>query len=271
TKSDVVGNFGTFTSTGAGHTMGVSSTWYLPPERGRRSYITAGIEDKVFNATVINDQTIGLPRRSRPVTLGYSARTESDASTWGYNMDFAANTAGGDHDDLASYQTEDPRITTVHWKAIRGAINYAAPFATSWMWLVRSQFQYSPDVLLSGEQFGLGGLTTVRGTRIDRPITADKGLAATLEITTPELRPALRAIGFADAGWLVNNSPNGQNKPPSDRLVSLGVGLRYGADPFAAALDYGRIVVGSRVPLTLNSASPQRGNDRLYVSFSWRF
>jgi hemolysin activation/secretion protein len=271
TKSDVVGNFGTFTSTGAGHTLGASSTWYLPPDGGRRSYVSLSLEDKVFDATAINDVPVGAARRSRPVTVGYSARIESDAATWGYNLDLAANTGTGEHDNLADYQTEDPRITTVRWKALRGAINYAAPFATSWTWAVRSTFQFSPDVLISGEQFGLGGLGTVRGTKIDRPVTADKGLAATLEITTPELRPALRAVGFIDAGWLANNDPNGITKPTNDRLLSVGFGVRYGADPFAVSLDYGRLVTGSRVPLTANSSSPQRGDDRVYLNFSWRF
>jgi outer membrane protein assembly factor BamA len=111
----------------------------------------------------------------------------------------------------------------------------------------------------------------VRGTKIDRPITADKGLAATLEITTPELRPSLRAVGFVDAGWLANNDPNASTKPASDRLVSVGFGMRYGVEPFAVSLDYGRLVTGSRVPLSVNSSSPQRGDDRVYLNFSWRF
>jgi hemolysin activation/secretion protein len=273
TKSDVVGTFGGFTSTGAGHTFGVASTWYLAPQGGRRSYVTVGLDDKVFDASKINDVTVpgALDRRSRPLTVGYSARTESDAATWAYNLDVAANTGTGDHNDLVSYKSEDPRITKVRWKALRGGISYAAPFATSWMWLARSTFQYSGDVLLSGEQFGLGGLGTVRGTRIDRPITADKGLAATFEVTTPELRPRLRLLGFVDAGWLANNDPNGANKPSSDRLVSVGVGARFGGESFGVSLDYGRIVRGSRVPLALNSTAPQRGDDRYYVNFSWRF
>lgn len=271
TRSDVVGNFGTFTSTGAGHTTGVSGTWYLTPEAGRRSYVTLGLEDKLFEATVINDVPIGTDRRSRPVTVGYAARTDTDAASWGYNLDLAANTGSGSFNDLASYQTEDPRITTTRWKALRGGVNYAAPFAGSWMWLARANYQYSPDVLISGEQFGLGGIGFVRGTRTDRPITGDKGIAASLEVTTPELRPALRLVGFVDAGWLGNNSPNGANKPSSDRLASVGVGVRYGGDRFGGSLDYGRIVKGSRVPLALNSASPQRGDDRVYVNFSWRF
>ncbi len=271
TRSDVVGDFGTFTSTGAGHTVGASYTAYLPPAGGRRSYVSLGLEDKVFDATVINDVVVGVDRRSRPVTLGYTARTDSDAATWGYNLELAANTASGRNNDLASYQNEDPRITTVHWKALRGGLSYSAALAQTWIWTVRGQYQYSPDVLIVGEQFGLGGFGSVRGTAIDRPITGDKGVSATLEVSTPELTPGLRLLGFADAGWLGNNSPNGTTKPSTDRIASVGLGLRYAREPFALSLDYGRLVNSSRVPLAFNSAAPQRGDDRVYLNLSLRF
>ena len=81
----------------------------------------------------------------------------------------------------------------------------------------------------------------------------------------------LRLLGFLDAGWLGNNSPNGANKPSSDRLASAGLGLRYAKEPFAVSLDYGRLVTGSRVPLAVNSAAPQQGDDRFYVNLSLRF
>ncbi len=273
TRSDVVGNFGAFTSTGAGHTLGASYTAYLPPEGGRRSYVTASLDDKVFDAAKINDVIApgALDRRSRPVTIGYTARIESDTSVWGYNTDLAWNTGSGAHNDLASYRSEDPRIDTVHWKAIRGGASYTAPLAQTWLWTARGQFQYSPDVLISGEQFGLGGLGSVRGTDIERPVSGDKGLSATLELTTPELAPGLRLLGFADAGWIRNNKPNNVNKPSSDRLASVGAGLRYSVGAFAASLDYGYIVQGSRVPLAVNSSSPRKGDDRVYVNVSWRF
>jgi len=271
TRSDVVGNFGTFTSTGAGHTMGVNYTLYLPPQGGRRSYVTLGLEDKVFDATQISGIVVGVDRRSRPVTLGYSARTDSDAAVWGYNVDLAFNTGSGRNNDLASYQNEDPRITTEHWKAVRGGVSYSAPLAQTWIWSARGQYQYSPDVLISGEQFGLGGLGSVRGTSIDRPITGDKGVSASLELTTPELATGLRLLGFLDAGWLANNSPDGASRPSSDRLASVGLGLRFAKEPFAVSLDYGRLVTGSRVTLALNSAAPKRGDDRFYVNLSLRF
>jgi len=273
TRSDVVGNFGVFTSTGAGHTFGASYTAYLPPEGGRRSYVTLGFDDKVFNASKINDIPVPgqVTRRSRPVTLGYNARTESDTSVWGYNAELSANTSSGTGNDLASYQTEDPRITTTRWKVLRAGINYSASFAGNWLWSARSQMQYSPDVLISGEQFGIGGSTSVRGTESERPISGDRGLSASLEVTTPEFLPGLRLAGFVDAGWLGNNSPNGTSKPSSDRLAGLGLGLRYGNGPVSITADYGRLVRGSNVPLTINTGSPQKGDEKLYLNMSVRF
>jgi len=271
TRADVVGNFGAFTSTGAGHTAGINYTVYLPPEGGRRSYVTLGLDDKVFNATSVSGVVVGVDRRSRPVTVGYSARTESDNAVWGYNTDLAFNTASGRNNDLASYQSEDPRISRVRWKALRGGASYSAPLAQSWFWTARGQLQYSPDVLISGEQFGLGGLGSVRGTGIDRAVTGDKGASASLEITTPEVTAGLRLAGFVDAGWVGNNDPNGTNRPSSDRLASLGLGLRFAREPMAVSLDYGRVLTTSRVSPVFSSTAPQRGDDRLYVNLSLRF
>lgn len=270
TRSDVVGHFGTFTSTGAGHTFGVSYTLYLPPDGGRRNYVSAAFDDKVFRASVINDQTIGVDRRSRPVTIGYATRTETDTSVWGYNIDLAVNTSGGHGNDLASYRAEDPNIDTTRWKALRGGASYSSVLTGNWLWGVRGAYQYSPDALISGEQFGLGGLGSVRGTSLERPISGDKGLSMTLEITSPELGPGLRVLGFVDGGWLGNNNPS-PPRPTSDRLASAGLGLRYGKGPFAVSADYGHIVTSSRVPLSLNSSSPQRGDNRFYINLSVRF
>ena len=80
----------------------------------------------------------------------------------------------------------------------------------------------------------------------------------------------MRLLGFVDAGWLGNNNA-APPKPSSDRLASAGLGLRYGIGAFAVSADYGRILSGSRVPLSINSSSPQRGDDRFYVNFSARF
>lgn len=273
TRSDVVGNFGLFTSTGAGHTSGVSYTAYLPPDGGRRSYLTFAFDDKLFKASRINDIPVPgqLNRRSRPLTAGYTARVETDTAVWGYNAELSLNTGSGKGNDLVSYQTEDPRISTTRWKVLRAGANYSSTLAGTWLWGVRGQMQYSPDVLISGEQFGLGGAASVRGSSVERPIAGDRGVSGSFELTTPEVATGLRFVGFLDAGWLGNNGANSAARPSSDRLGSLGVGLRYGAGNFALTADYGRIFKGSSVPLTLNTAAPQKGDDKLYLNLSMRF
>ena len=68
-----------------------------------------------------------------------------------------------------------------------------------------------------------------------------------------------------------NNDPDGLTNPWSDRLASVGVGLRYVRGPVVASADYGKLARGSKVPTPLNSASPQKGDDRFYITVGIRF
>ncbi len=271
TLSDVVGDFGSFKSTGAGQTTGLNYSHYLSPVGGFRSYASVGIDDKQFNVTQINGVPLAgqVIRRSLPLTLGYNARVESDSTSWGYNADLAVNVPGGSGNDLTSYRTEDTRITTAHWSALRGGASYAAGLAKGWLWGVRGQFQFSGDALIAGEQFGIGGASSVRGTG-ERPMAGDSGLSLLTELTTPEWMPGLRGVVFVDVGWLGNNSPN-VNKPASDSLASTGVGLRYAISGVSLTADYGRVVSGSTLPLSTGAAVPRTGDDKLHVNLSARF
>ena len=273
TNSDVEGSFGSFNSSGAGQTLGVSYSYYLPPDGGRRSYVTVGLDEKRFNAAQINGLVDPLKsdRISRPLSLGYVARIESDTVIWSYNTELAANIPGGSTNSLAAYQSEDVRITNVSWKVLRAGANYLSAFASGWLWAVRAQFQYSPDALISGEQFGLGGVTSLRGAG-ERVLASDSGLSAALEITSAELWPGWRALGFIDTGWLRNhNSEANSNKPAADHLLSAGLGLRYASASYALAADWGRIVTGSVLPLQSGSTIPQSGDRKFHVNFTARF
>jgi hemolysin activation/secretion protein len=272
TKSDVVGNFGAFSSTGAGQTMGVSYNHYLEPLGGYRSFVALSLDDKQFDITKINGAPLAgqQVRRSRPLSLGYNARVESDTSVWGYNLDIATNISSGSGNDLASYQSEDARIASTGWRVLRGGANYLTGFANGAMWGARGQIQISPDALISGEQFGLGGSTSVRGTG-ERPISGDSGLLLSTELTSRELMPGLRVLGFLDAGWLSNRNSNGNPKPANDSLSSAGVGLRYAVPSFTVSADFGRVIGGSTLPFVAGSGLPQTGDQKLHVNLSARF
>jgi hemolysin activation/secretion protein len=270
-RSDVVGDFGTFNVTGAGHAFGLNYTMYLPPKGGRRSYVNFAIQDKVFDRLLVSGVAATMDRRSRPITVGYTARTETDTAVWGYNVELAWNTGSGANNDLVSYRSEDPRIDTVHWKAVRGLAVHTAPFAQNWLWTVRGAFQYSPDALIAGERYGLGGIGSIRGTEVERPISGDSGASGTVEVSTPELTPGVRLLGFVDAGVLRNHNADGLGRPASDGIASVGVGLRFERGPFSAAADYGYIVDGSKVPLAFNASAPKRGDDRFYITLTVKY
>ena len=272
TRSDVVGNFGAFTSTGAGQTVGVNYNQYLPPDGGYRGYFGLSLDDKKFNATLINGVAVQADRSSRPLTLSYNARVEGDASVWGYNADLSFNLPGsGNGNNLIAYQTEDVRISTDAFRIIRLGGNYLTGFGGGWLLSFKGQMQYSSDALISGEQFGLGGSGSIRGTG-ERPISGDSGLLATTEISTKELMPGLRLVGFLDAGWLANNNPNGNPKPAADSLVGAGVGLRYySAAGYSITAEYGRIISGSQLPFAAGSGIPQTGDQKLHINLSARF
>jgi hemolysin activation/secretion protein len=234
--------------------------------------VELALDQKQFDVTEING--VPLPgqriRKTLPLSLGYSARVESDIAVWGYNASFALNMPAAGAEDLQSYQSEDPRVSTVRWRALRGAANYATGIFGNWLWSLRGQFQYSPDALISGEQFGLGGASSVRGTT-ERPVAGDSGALVSTELTSPELMSGLRLVGFVDAGWLSNNTSNGNSKPANDALSSVGLGLRYAAANYSLTADYGRIVTGSSLPSVANSALPQSGDQKLHITVSARF
>lgn len=272
TRSDIAGDFGSFKSTGAGRTAGVSYSHYLPPDGGYRSTIEVALDEKQFDVTEING--VPLPgqsiRKTLPLTLGYSARVESDTVVWGYNTYLAFNLPAAGANDLLSYQSEDPRVTTTRWRALRGGASYVTGVFGSWLWSLRGQFQYSPDALISGEQFGLGGASSVRGTS-ERPVAGDSGALVSTELTSPELVSGLRMVGFVDAGWLSNNQASGSGKPGQDGLSSVGLGLRYSAPSYNLTADFGRIVTGSSLPVLVNAFLPQAGDQKLHIAVSARF
>ncbi len=277
TKSDVLGTFATFSSTGVGHTFGLNYTIANEPEGGRRSYFALSLDDRVFGAAVINGITVGVDRRSRPLGLSYRVSNESDASTWSYNVELAANIGSGESNNLTSYRSEYSNpvtgqgISSRAFRIVRAGQQYASSFGSSWLWSVRSDWQWSNTALISGEQIGLGGVSSLRGAP-DRAISGDGGLYGSLEITSPEVTKGLRFTGFLDAGWLNNRDADGIRRVAHDNLASIGLGMRLGhASGISVSADYGRLITSSKLPLATNSSAPQKGDDKLHITLSVRF
>jgi len=274
TSSSVVGNFGGFSSTGAGQTYGLSYNDYGVPVTGFRSFWTYGLDYKVFNASQVNGSTIAgqVDRSSNPVSLGYNARHESDTVVWSLNADVEANIPGSPGNDSASYQSEDARISNVAFSVLHGGATLMKPLVKGWYFNLASHWQYTGDALISGEQFGLGGQSSVRGAA-ERAIAGDTGATLSLELHSADLHPGLHALAFVDSGWLGSNNTDASTSGmmASNQLQGLGLGLRYVRPGWNVLLDWGHLVLGANQPPGGNTSLPRAGDERTNLSVTASF
>ena len=274
TNSTVVGNFGGFNSTGAGQTYAISYNAYRVPESGFRSFWSFGLDYKVFNASQVNGTTIAgqLDRSSQPLSVGYNAHQESDAVIWSVNADLAANIAGSPGNNLAAYQSEDARISNVNWTVLHGGFSLMKPWKNGWFWNAAGHMQYSPDALISGEQFGLGGQNSVRGAN-DRAISGDSGISLNLELHTPDIQPGLHALCFFDNGWLGSNNvgPSTTGMLATNQLQSAGLGLRYTRPGWTLTLDWAHLLASASAGPNGSTTLPRVGDERTNLSITALF
>jgi hemolysin activation/secretion protein len=104
--------------------------------------------------------------------------------------------------------------------------------------VVRIGGQYSPDALLSLEQFSLGGESTIRGYQENQLIT-DSGILASLEFRIPlTANPnTLQLTPFIDVGTGWNNQ---EPDPDPKTVASVGLELDWSIAPrLNLSVDYG--------------------------------
>jgi hemolysin activation/secretion protein len=267
--STVKGEFGTFTTSGAGQNWAIGYQQHLGGSGGNRHFASLKFEDKLSKATAVSGIAIGADRRSRPLTLGYNLRSTSDDALMDFGASYAVNLVSGHGNDDATYQLEDPnRNPLAHWKAWRFQGNLVKPFAKNWQFVWRSQAQIANQPLIAAEQLAGGNTLWLRGAN---GVSADRGLLSAIDLTSPEIVKGLRALMTFDLGYFANNAAT-LAKPKSDQLSTLGLGLRYnGPSGMFVTADYGYVLKGSAIPLTLNSQSPQKGDDRFYLTIGARF
>lgn len=297
TRSDVIGSFGSFSTVSAGQVLALGGSAYLATGGAARHQLGIGLQDKRYEPVRIDG--VPLPgqvdRRSRPWVLSYAGRWQDEGGAgvaptpasskdqsagsdaylgqgrrqWA--IEWARNTGGGSGNTLAAHQSEDARIDALRWRLWRASASQVwawsqAQSPSHWQLAVRAQAQWASRPLIAGEQFGLGGPTSLRGTRQERPLAGDAGWLMSWELSSPAAQ-GWRALAFVDAGGVASTGL-APGRPAQDALTSVGLGVRMNRPHSALVLDYGRIIRGSSEPLSLMPWAPQRGDDRLYVTIS---
>jgi hemolysin activation/secretion protein len=152
----------------------------------------------------------------------------------------------------------------LQWVQLFGA--YVDDLPTAPTLLVRTDLQFGDRPLLPTEQFGFGGLGSVRGYRQD-VLLKDNGVFSSAELRLPIVRipqwkSLIQLIPFVDfaSGW--NSGASLQSD--SQTLASVGLGLQFiQSRRFSARLDWG-------IPL-VNLDSPKRTWQENGIYFSIDF
>jgi len=166
-----------------------------------------------------------------PASLTYSGLWRGTASELSFYASGAKNIPGGKKGDDAAFQASRAGASA-DYSVFRYGFNYVRQFRNDWQSRLGFSGQYTQDPLVPGEQFGVGGPDSVRGYEL-RELANDRGMAAQLELYTPDLARGvglsdsykLRLLGFFDYGSVSRVDPL-PGETTEAFIKSAGIGMR---------------------------------------------
>ncbi|MBV8657922.1 MAG: ShlB/FhaC/HecB family hemolysin secretion/activation protein [Burkholderiales bacterium] len=228
---------GLFNVSGKGKVLGARFSQGLPSVGDYQQHVQLGLDWRKFD-TQTSFGTTAQPSSEytvRPVSVIYLAQWQS--ARWSYDWTTSVSRNIPEGSDLATdAQRKGAENDYLIW---RYGANAYVNLPAAWMAHVGLNGQQTSDALPSGEQFGLGGATSVRGYE-ERALSNDSGTSINLEGYTPELGPkfgmgdvSLRGLLFYDWGHLSRNHVL-PGELSSEDLAGAGVGLRFGLNKRAS-------------------------------------
>jgi hemolysin activation/secretion protein len=245
---------GDFNIGGSGRIASARYNHYLPKLWEIEHKLILGLDQRAYGnevtpagggASLIPDITV------RPASIAWvpALRLEqidlSGSLTYIRNLPGASNGERSDFTQTGIRQGADP-----DFQMFRYSGNATWRLADDWQLRGAVSGQYTHDLLVAGEQFGLGGADSVRGFG-ERVVAMDIGVRGSLELITPDLAQrfnwagnGLRGLAFIDDGavWLNKRQP-GERR--FEELRSIGLGLRAALGRnLSARLDVARVIDG---------------------------
>lgn len=172
-----------------------------------------------------------------PVSVAYNGNWTKPGRISDFYVAVSHNIPGADNGEEKDFNAARPSPNggdgaSSRYTILRFGSSMVNAFKNNWQIRGAVNAQYTPDALISGEQFGITGATAVRGF-LEREIVRDTGYFATLELYTPNLpgrlipgKGNLRLLLFADIGRASNNRLDGEEKQQVS-VASLGAGVRW--------------------------------------------
>ncbi len=267
-----------FSVSGSGLIMGTRYNQRLKPQGEWQQRLSYSLDQRSYDSsvTVAGGGASLVPNlRVRPLGLTYSGDLRSAQRDLAASVTVSRNIPGGSRGDTAAFNQPGARAgAEAGFTTLRYAASFIERLSTDWSVRGALNGQYTNDLLISGEQFGIGGADSVRGFS-EREVAGDRGVRLGFEVWGPDLGPRtgktdlrLQPIAFFDAGWVRYNVAPGTIR--SQSISSIGLGLRGSwARSASFKFDYGYVLDGALN--TGGSGATTRGNWRLHGSAMWVF
>ncbi len=227
------------------------------------------LSDKLFDNDVrFFNQPVLEDVRSRPLTLNYQASwNNGQGSEWSGFASYSDNQSGGSFNSTDFYSLARPGASA-DWSKIELGAGYRRS-ARNWLYVAGLKLATTSDRLITGEQFSVGGTTSLRGLN-ERELRADEGYLINLQAWAPPLTETLRAVLFLDYAKLENNRPRGVEFE-SESAASLGLMFNWNpSSNISASASYGYLLDGIDQPTDPSTAS-EDGDGKLHFNLSYRF
>jgi len=271
---------GVLTFTGKGTNVGLRLNQPLRSSGAYRHRLTYGYDFKDFNNTC-SSNNVQLTKKecgtvtSQPLSLTYSGQYQSPAMQLSGWLSYYANIVGPPHGRNSDYRystNNDPTYRRAHWGLWRGGLSLNVPMG-DWSILTSVNAQSTQNHLISGEQFGAGGASSIRGYS-ERSITGDAGYYANVELVSANFAnwlkmedTGLRFVMFYDSGYVENNYARLTSSVKRQDLGSAGVGLRFNwGSHLSIRMDNG--VALKKFESTTAGAGREKGDSFLHFSLS---
>lgn len=221
-----------FTVSGSGSILGARYNHNLNRHGDYDHKLTFGLDQRAYRnnvqlvgggASLVPDVTVN------PLSVTYTGEWHVPGQQFSYYLSEIGNIKGGNKGGATDF-TASRANASAGYMITRYGAEYARAFASDWQTHVAFNGQYTPDALVAGEQFGLGGASSVRGY-YEREMANDQGHRGSLELYSPDfgerVRSAvkMRALAFYDFGSLSRNKALA-GEVTSSSISSIGFGLR---------------------------------------------
>jgi hemolysin activation/secretion protein len=270
---------GALNITSKGTVFGAHYNWNLDRIGNYQHKLNFGLDYRDYDPEVTFGGFNLTPEVSvLPVSATYSAMWKNLERHVSVNAGVIHNIASVTSHSNADDHASPPWLAEDDFTRYVWGIDYTEQIATTWQLHLSASGQFASDHLHPGEQFGLGGMDSVRGWH-ERAFTGDKGYRASVEMVSPNFGGkltsdlSLKALAFYDFGHLSNmNNVFGDPVGNSLTIGSVGAGLRFGyGKHLLGRVDAALVVDGdvTESPSASYTQSRDDGDSFIHFSMAW--